>query len=128
MLVIKCDFCYNEITGEGVICKFKRSIFQLLRLIPTLIISRGHALRMNKMYKKYNMCFSCYDRLHELMFRDPNRIEELRQQLTMLRRQDEEAYLPRQGPGQIITATDIVRANRRPIHIGIPEVTEREEE
>jgi len=94
MLILQCDFC-NQIITNCTIIKYIRSIFQFLHFIPCFIITRGNP-RTNRLYATYHLCDACFGRIEELMFRNPNTIEELRQQLNQMRLQTERHNIPQQ--------------------------------
>lgn len=87
MLTRTCDIC-NVTMNDFILIKYKRSIFQLLRIIPKLFVSKEIFIKQH-VHTKYEICRACFNRIEQIMFRNPNTITELRQQIRAMREQEE---------------------------------------
>jgi hypothetical protein len=73
-----CDFCEIRI-DDGVMLRYKRSIFEFLRIIPKLIYCSfwTDANRPKGKTYQFHLCDACKRIVKERLFAEPNIVEEL---------------------------------------------------
>jgi hypothetical protein len=100
-----CDLCNDRIFEQTTVIKFKRTLLEWLRLRSKVVMQffylEGGSYSSGN---KFEICDRCEGRLKQLMFLQPNAINELRTYI----RGEREGFQP-QRAGRPMTATELTR-------------------